>query len=601
MLKSDKKRKNRVISKSPGTIPAFLLKTYEILENPAYSEIISWNKEGNAFIVKKINDFSEKILPKYFKHNNFASFVRQLNMYDFHKSRHENNENEFRHKMFKRGQKHLLADIKRKTSEGHQYHQMHQIVPHKDMEIEKFKKDYNYFIQETLGMKNRQQELENFTKAIFNQNNRLIQENKLLWTELIKNKEKSERKIEKLMLFIFSMLHANPKALGAFNAKKHLTNFPELSKIAGDPNAPDSKIDLAAAFQNSGIDQNVVSLLPDPKQFSGPEGENLMKKLQKMIHSGNNGEPEYSIEQLMEGLNKGKNPQNYENYLSYLEEYEKNNRNYANQLNGNANEGSQSEFMPQSSDYIAPEMEKKPSRRFTRTKKSRSRPTGHGHHMEQQPSGSEDDFGGEPRKSQKVEHSNVNMMDHMQNNGEYGIKGEMDHDYMNQGMMSSPMRPDYPNLNITIPKKETYGIKNEHYMQPIAPNLYNRNPMMMQPMQDQMQGDYNFDPNQVKYDPNMMGSYHNKQDAASNASPNPYKDFGEILQDVYQKPQDNKMNYSEKKGDIEDQGLNTPTLLKVNSALMSEPFSPALYMNNQHNQQGVNYLHGIEDLVNERN
>ena len=32
MLKSDKKRKNRVVSKSPGTIPAFLLKTYEILE-----------------------------------------------------------------------------------------------------------------------------------------------------------------------------------------------------------------------------------------------------------------------------------------------------------------------------------------------------------------------------------------------------------------------------------------------------------------------------------------------------------------------------------------------------------------------------------------
>ena len=89
MLKSDKKRKNRVISKSP--IPAFLLKTYEILEvfinmliiliifqNPIYADIISWNKEGNAFIVKKINDFSDKILPKYFKHNNFASFVRQV-------------------------------------------------------------------------------------------------------------------------------------------------------------------------------------------------------------------------------------------------------------------------------------------------------------------------------------------------------------------------------------------------------------------------------------------------------------------------------------------------------------------------------------------
>ena len=53
-----------------------------------------------------------------------ASFVRQLNMYDFHKVmnveagglRGERDEVEFAHPYFERGQDHLLEQIKRKVS-----------------------------------------------------------------------------------------------------------------------------------------------------------------------------------------------------------------------------------------------------------------------------------------------------------------------------------------------------------------------------------------------------------------------------------------------------------------------------------------------------
>lgn len=38
------------------------LKYYNIrLKNPDYNDIISWNEEGTAFVVKNINELAEKV------------------------------------------------------------------------------------------------------------------------------------------------------------------------------------------------------------------------------------------------------------------------------------------------------------------------------------------------------------------------------------------------------------------------------------------------------------------------------------------------------------------------------------------------------------
>ena len=72
----------------------FLLKLYEILSKDEYSKIIRWSQNGVYIIISNIDALSKKILPIYFNHQNYSSFVRQLNMYNFHKIRTEQNDQE---------------------------------------------------------------------------------------------------------------------------------------------------------------------------------------------------------------------------------------------------------------------------------------------------------------------------------------------------------------------------------------------------------------------------------------------------------------------------------------------------------------------------
>ena len=55
------------------------------LEDGRNTELIRWSDDGNSFIVLDEDEFAKTLIPELFKHNNYASFVRQLNMYGFHK------------------------------------------------------------------------------------------------------------------------------------------------------------------------------------------------------------------------------------------------------------------------------------------------------------------------------------------------------------------------------------------------------------------------------------------------------------------------------------------------------------------------------------
>lgn len=96
--------------------PIFLRKAYAMIST-CPNDIGGWSEKGDTVVIKDVKAFSEKVIPTAYKHNNFSSFVRQLNFYGFRKVKSESLQNpnwwEFRHPSFVRGKPHLLSDIKR--------------------------------------------------------------------------------------------------------------------------------------------------------------------------------------------------------------------------------------------------------------------------------------------------------------------------------------------------------------------------------------------------------------------------------------------------------------------------------------------------------
>ena len=155
----------------------FLKGSYEILSNHSLINIIHWSDTGERFVILDIYNFTNAVLPKYFKHNNLSSFVRQLSMYGFHKHKADSEGVQFSHPMFQRDKKNLLNKIKRKSN---------------DLSIE-----------EALGLTERlqrfqfqQEEMEILLKNMENKYSQVLEQ--LLISELLQSREK-EKYIEQYL------------------------------------------------------------------------------------------------------------------------------------------------------------------------------------------------------------------------------------------------------------------------------------------------------------------------------------------------------------------------------------------------------------------
>ncbi|KAG3273385.1 heat shock transcription factor 1, transcript variant X1 [Ictidomys tridecemlineatus] len=207
----------------PSNVPAFLTKLWTLVSDPDTDALICWSPSGNSFHVFDQGQFAKEVLPKYFKHNNMASFVRQLNMWafphlalrkssptpvcadGFRKVVHieqgglvkpERDDTEFQHPCFLRGQEQLLENIKRKVTS---------VSTLKSEDIKIRQDSVTKLLTDVQLMKGKQECMDSKLLA-------MKHENEALWREVASLRQKhaqQQKVVNKLIQFLISLVQSN--------------------------------------------------------------------------------------------------------------------------------------------------------------------------------------------------------------------------------------------------------------------------------------------------------------------------------------------------------------------------------------------------------
>lgn len=194
----------------------FLLTTYRMLEDKENTQVIRWQRDGNSFVITGIEEFV-KILPKYFKTRNYSSFVRQLNLYNFHKIKNQEGLIEFGHEQFRKGAIENLQFITRKINQD------------SDLGRQKMKtqKPMSFEYNRLLGII---RNLENSLRLANGKNEALSAENQRLSGDLEAVRQQANRETRTLLYILFLLTSNYDSAIN-----QHILRIIQQHNVAVDP------------------------------------------------------------------------------------------------------------------------------------------------------------------------------------------------------------------------------------------------------------------------------------------------------------------------------------------------------------------------------
>lgn len=196
-------------------LPAFLSKTYEIFSMPEFSHVCGWNANGDTIIVSQLEAFVAMVLPRFFKHRNFPSFVRQLNLYGFHKTVLDSKRLEFQHPYFKRGRPDLLHHIKRKVSNSN-HHNQQLVSSAQNSRLDAHREISDTLLREMKELRQRSDAMEKRLREVEIDNAIVRSDNLKLWKHLEQAKDKQlvmQEKMKKIMWILFQIYRGKQQNL----------------------------------------------------------------------------------------------------------------------------------------------------------------------------------------------------------------------------------------------------------------------------------------------------------------------------------------------------------------------------------------------------